>query len=232
MSSPFQKQFSKKTPFLQRIQSESASEIRTSDVGDVNLLPEFITKNNVDYTLGDKSGSTPNTYIEKRIIDETTGQSTMKPLSDEEKLRMLTIRGLNEDNSIVPYQDSHGVLGFQGRETSSSPVKPRTVIVDQPTTMNGMPNPDRTWGDYSPYPEDYQITEEEYRTNRWNTNRSELQDFQAKGLKPRKTYDSREKQMPALRETDSTNTMNQRGFNANKRIALGNNMDYFRNPNQ
>ena len=247
MSSPFQQQFSKKSPISQKIQSEDAPEIRTSDLGDVNSLDEFFTVNNVDYTLGNKPGSKPNTYVERRITDEVTGEESMQPLSDEEKKRMLIIRGLNEDNSLRPYQQTHGILETQGGEmtthydsTSAGRVYPRTVIANQPAVIDGVPNPDRG-SSYNYYPTDLQITEAEYRQNRWNPKRQETFkdgngrygfDYESRNMRPRKYHDYRESEMPRLREADSTKTMNQRNFNANQRIALDNNYSYNRNPNQ
>ena len=248
MSSPFQQQFSKKSPIFQRIQSEDAPEIRTSDLGDVNSLDEFFTNNNVDYTLGGKPGSKPNTYVERRITDEVTGEKSMQPLSDEEKKRMLIIRGLNEDNSLRPYQQTHGILETQGGEyttnydnTNNGLVYPRTVVANQPTAIDEFPNPDRVRrGDY---PTDLQITEREYATNRWNPKRQQTFisgsdngvygfDSESRNMRPRKYHDYRESEMVRLREADSTKTMDQRNFNANQRIALDNNLSYNRNPNQ
>ena len=248
MSSPFQQQFSKKSPILQRIQSENAQDIRTSDVGDVNSLDKFFTNNNIDYTLGDKPGNIPNTYIERRITDEVTGDKTMQPLSDEEKKRMLVIRGLNEDNSLIPYQQTHGTLETQGGEdannsdgTTRGIVYPRTVVANQPTVVNGVVNPDRvSRGDY---PTDLQITEGEYRRNKWDPKRKQTFlsgsangvygfDYESQNMRPRDYQNYREDEMVRLRESDSTKTMNQRNFNANQKIALGSNMRYNRNPNQ
>ena len=248
MSSPFQQQFSKKSPIFQRIQSEDAPEIRTSDLGDVNSLDEFFTVNNVDYTLGNKPGNRPNPYIERRITDEVTGEKSMQPLSDEEKKRMLVIRGLNEDNSLRPYQETHGILETQGGEyttsydnTSNGLVYPRTVVANQPVVIDGFPNPDRVKrGDY---PTDLRVTEREYAANKWNPKRQQTFesgsangvygfDAESRNMRPRKYHDYRESEMTRLREADSTKTMNQRNFNANQRIALDNNFSYNRNPNQ
>lgn len=247
MSSPFQQQFSKKSPIFQRIQSEDAPEIRTSDLGDVNSLDEFFTVNNIDYTLGNKPGNKPNTYVERRITDEVTGEESMQPLSDEEKKRMLIIRGLNEDNSLRPYQQTHGILETQGGEmtthydnTSAGRVYPRTVVANQPTVIDGFVNPDRS-SSYSNYPTDLQITEAEYSQNRWNPKRQQTFkdgngrygfDYESRNMRPRKYQDYRESEMARLRKADSTKTMNQRNFNANQRIALGSNFSYNKNPNQ
>ena len=251
MSSPFQKQFSKKTPFLQRIQSESAPEIKTSQLGDVNELDEFFTNANIDYTLGDKRGSIPNSYEERRITDEVTGELAMQPLSDVEKERVLIMRGLNKDNSLMPYQETHGVLETQGGEMDKNPdgttrgrIYPRTVVANQSskTRLDGFPNPDKAYGDYNIYPTDLRITDQEMRSNKWDKKRKYQTflrsegdrgfDYESKNKLPRDYQDFREAEMVKIRKSDSTATMNQRNFNAKQRVALGSNMRYNRNPNQ